>query len=233
MSDKNTPDWRRHGKRYKARRRAVDILFEAEARDVDPVAIVEDRVELSRNPDYQIAPVADYTRTLVSGVAEELDYLDDLIIRYLADDWELDRLPAVDRAILRMSTWEILFAEDVPTVTGVVEGVELASEYSHDKAAPYVHAVLDSIAQNKEQLKATYTAGMNQDELAPEAAETDAMETPAAETAEVPAPPVEAEQPEAAEPTEMLEPEETPEIQESAPAEEDAVADRAPEEPEA
>lgn len=231
MSDKNTPNWRRHGKRYKARRRAVDILFEAEARDVDPVAIVEDRVELSRNPDYQIAPVADYTRTLVAGVAEELDYVDDLIVRYLSDDWELDRLPAVDRAILRMSTWEILFNDDVPTVTGVVEGVELASEYSHDKAAPYVHAVLDAMAQNKDELKAAYAAGTGEGEAEPE----EASETPAAETAEVPVPPAEPEHPEVAEPTELAEAgeEPTPEASEPAPEENNASANPSPEESEA
>lgn len=212
MSDKNTPNWRRHGKRYKARRRAVDILFEAEARDVDPVAIVEDRVELSHNPDYQIAPVADYTRTLVSGVAEELDYVDELIVRFLSDDWELDRLPAVDRAILRMSTWEILFNEDVPTVTAVVEGVELASEYSHDKAAPYVHAVLDSMAQNKASL----------------------TETAAAEPGEVPAPPAEEPQAEQPEPTEIPQVEENP-VEDHAPAPEveEASSPATPEQPEA
>lgn len=212
MSDKNTPNWRRHGKRYKARRRAVDILFEAEARDVDPVAIVEDRVELSHNPDYQIAPVAEYTRTLVSGVAEELDYVDELIVRFLSDDWELDRLPAVDRAILRMSAWEILFNEDVPTVTAVVEGVELASEYSHDKAAPYVHAVLDSMAQNKASL----------------------TQTAAAEPGEVPAPPAEEPQVEQPEPTEIPQVEENP-VADHAPAPEveEASSPATPEQPEA
>lgn len=212
MSDKNTPNWRRHGKRYKARRRAVDILFEAEARDVDPVAIVEDRVELSHNPDYQIAPVAEYTRTLVSGVAEELDYVDELIVRFLSDDWELDRLPAVDRAILRMSSWEILFNEDVPTVTAVVEGVELASEYSHDKAAPYVHAVLDSMAQNKASL----------------------AQTAAAEPGEVPAPPAEEPQVEQPEPTEIPQVEENPvEDHALAPEVEEASSPATPEQPEA
>ena len=89
------PDYKRHGARYRARRRAVDILFEAETRDVDPVEIVEDRAELSRNPQNSVAPVADYTRQIISGAAEQLDDLDDAIERYLVDDWELFRLPAV------------------------------------------------------------------------------------------------------------------------------------------
>ena len=60
------PDYKRHGARYRARRRAVDILFEAETRDIDPVAIVEDRVELSLDPKNAVAPIADYTRETVS-----------------------------------------------------------------------------------------------------------------------------------------------------------------------
>ncbi|GAB2498677.1 hypothetical protein CATRI_07060 [Corynebacterium atrinae] len=141
-------NWRRHGARYRARRRAVDVLFEAEARDIDPVAIIEDRIALAKLPDSQVAPVADYTRVIVAGSAEELDSVDEAIERYLAEDWELDRLPAVDRAILRVAAWEILFNDDVDAATSVVEGVELASQYGNDVAAPYIHAVLDDIAQS-------------------------------------------------------------------------------------
>ena len=82
-------DYKRHGARYRARRRAVDMLFEAETRDIDPVAIVEDRTELSRNPLNAVAPVADYTREIVAGAAEKLDDLDDAIERSLSEDWEL------------------------------------------------------------------------------------------------------------------------------------------------
>ena len=139
-------NWRRHGARYRARRRAVDILFEAEARDIDPVAIVEDRVELARL-DEGVAPVATYTRDIVAGAAEQLDTIDETIERYLSEDWELHRLPAVDRAILRVGVWEILYNPDVDGATSVVEGVELASQYGSDVAAPYIHAVLDDVVQ--------------------------------------------------------------------------------------
>ncbi|QGU04702.1 transcription antitermination factor NusB [Corynebacterium comes] len=140
-------NWRRHGARYRARRRAVDILFEAEARDIDPVAIVEDRITLSRDPDNSVAPVADYTRQIIVGAAEELDRIDESIERYLSETWELNRLPAVDRAILRVGVWEILFNPEVDGATAVVEGVELASQYGNDVAAPYIHAVLDDVVQ--------------------------------------------------------------------------------------
>lgn len=184
MSDQ-PKNWRRHGKRYRARRRAVDILFEAEARDIDPVSIVEDRVELSSRPEPQVAPIADYTRDLVTGAATELDRIDETIERYLSEDWELDRLPAVDRAILRMSTWELLYNPDVPKGTAVVEGVELASEYSNDVASPYIHAVLDDVAEVVEQLReeiAGETAPVDTDEAQdPEPSDTD---VPVADPAE-------------------------------------------------
>lgn len=170
----NPKNWRRHGKRYRARRRAVDILFEAEARDFDPVAIVDERVQLAAQPEPQVAPVAEYTRTIVTGAATELDRIDETIARYLSEDWQLDRLPAVDRAILRMSTWELLYNPDVPKGTAVVEGVELASEYSNDVAAPYIHAVLDDVAEIVEQLR---------EEIAGEAAPAEAAEPAEAEEA--------------------------------------------------
>ena len=141
-------DYKRHGARYRARRRAVDMLFEAETRDIDPVAIVEDRTELSRNPLNAVAPVADYTREIVAGAAEKLDDLDDAIERSLSEDWELFRLPAVDRQILRVAAWEILFNDEVDAPISIKEAVEMASEYSGAKAAPYINAVLDRIASS-------------------------------------------------------------------------------------
>lgn len=159
-------NWRRHGSRYRARRRAVDILFEAEARDLDPVAVVEDRVQLSRQADSAVAPVADYTRQIVAGAAEELDTIDEAIERYLAETWELDRLPAVDRAILRVAVWEILFNPKVDSPVAVVEGVELASQYGNDVAAPYIHAVLDDVAQSTSDLHPLATAEADADAVA-------------------------------------------------------------------
>ncbi|MDY3127938.1 MAG: transcription antitermination factor NusB [Corynebacterium sp.] len=139
---------RRRGARYRARRRATDILYEAENRDVDPVAIVEDRVTLARDPENGVAPVAEYTKVLVAGVAEELDAIDAVIERFLSADWELFRIPAVDRAIMRVAVWEILYNPEVDAATALTEGVELASEYSTHAAAPYIHSVLDDVAQS-------------------------------------------------------------------------------------
>lgn len=154
----------------------MDILFEAEARDVDPVAIVEDRIELSARPQPDVAPIAEYTREIVTGAATELDRIDDTIEKHLAADWELHRLPAVDRAILRVSTWELLFNPDVPAGTAVVEGVEMASEYSNDVAAPYIHAMMDAVAGVVDKLRAEINADATP---APEADESAPDETAA------------------------------------------------------
>lgn len=141
------PDYKRHGARYRARRRAVDILFEAETRDVDPVAIVEDRAALAADPANAVAPVADYTREIIAGAAASLDEIDDSIERFLSDNWELNRIPAVDRAILRVATWEILYNDEVEPPISIANAMEMSTEYAGDNASPYIHAVLDDIIQ--------------------------------------------------------------------------------------
>ncbi|MDY5786151.1 transcription antitermination factor NusB [Corynebacterium sp.] len=141
------PDYKRHGARYRARRRAVDILFEAETRDIDPVSIVEDRAELSKDPQNAVAPVAEYTREIIRGAAEHLDDIDDAIERFISENWELDRLPAVDRQILRVGTWEILYNEDVAPAITIANALEMATEYAGSAAPPYIHAVLDDVVQ--------------------------------------------------------------------------------------
>ena len=141
------PDYKRHGARYRARRRAVDILFEAETRDIDPVAIVEERTDLAKNPANAVAPIADYTRVIIAGAAESLDEIDDSIERFLSENWELHRIPAVDRAILRVATWEILYNDEVEAPIAISNAMEMSTEYAGDNASPYIHAVLDDIIQ--------------------------------------------------------------------------------------
>lgn len=147
------PSYKRHGARYRARRRAVDLLFEAEQRGVDVVKLLDERLEMARDPEIDVNPIAEYTEQIVRGVATEIIGIDSTISSYLSDEWPLRRIPAVDRAILRMSTWELFHNSDVPPRVAVVEGVELASEYSTDVAAPYVNAVLDAEAQIADQAR--------------------------------------------------------------------------------
>lgn len=147
------PSYKRHGARYRARRRAVDLLFEAEQRGVDVVKLLDERLEMARDPEVDVNPIAEYTEQIVRGVAAEIIGIDSTISSYLSEEWPLRRIPAVDRAILRMSTWELFHNSDVPPRVAVVEGVELASEYSTDVAAPYVNAVLDAEAQIADQAR--------------------------------------------------------------------------------
>lgn len=144
------------GARHKARKRAVDFLFEAEARDADPVSLATERIELSRGDD-SIAPVSEYTETLVGGVAENLDRLDSVISDHL-NDWTLNRLPAVDRAILRVAVWELFHAIDVPPVVAVDEAVELAKQLSTDDSPAFVNGVLGQIVLVAPQVRAAAAA---------------------------------------------------------------------------
>ena len=144
------------GARHKARKRAVDFLFEAEARDTDPVNLAKERIELARADD-SIAPVSEYTETLVVGVAENLDRLDGVISDHL-NDWTLKRLPAVDRAILRVAVWELFHATDVPPVVAVDEAVELAKQLSTDDSPSFVNGVLGQIVLVAPQVRAAAAA---------------------------------------------------------------------------
>lgn len=144
------------GARHKARKRAVDFLFEAEARDVDPVDLADERAQLAGRDD-SVAPVAPYTATVVQGVAENLDRLDQVIESHL-QDWTLDRLPAVDRAILRIAVWELFHATDVPPVVAVDEAVELAKELSTDDSPGFVNGVLGQVVLVAPQVRAAAAA---------------------------------------------------------------------------
>ncbi|WP_084474509.1 transcription antitermination factor NusB [Nocardia vermiculata] len=144
------------GARHKARRRAVDLLFEAEARDIDPADLISERLDLVGRDD-QVAPVNPYTRVLVEGVADDLDRVDGTIASYL-QDWTLDRLPAVDRAILRVAVWELFHANEVPPVVAVDEAVELAKELSTDDSPGFINGVLGRIVSLADQVRAAAAA---------------------------------------------------------------------------
>ena len=124
--------------RSKARKRAVDVLYEADVRSGDPLAVLRDRIETA-NP-----PVPDHTIRLVEGVAEHSARIDALIEAH-ATNWSLDRLPDVDRAILRMAVFELLWADDVPDLVVIDEAVELAKALSTDDSPAYVNGVLGAI----------------------------------------------------------------------------------------
>ena len=124
--------------RTKARKRAVDVLYEADLRGDDRLAVLRDRIETA-NPT-----VPEHTVRLVEGVAEHASRIDSLIDAH-ASNWSLDRLPDVDRAILRMAVFELLWADDVPDAVVIDEAVELAKALSTDDSPAYVNGVLGAV----------------------------------------------------------------------------------------
>ncbi|MDF0531084.1 transcription antitermination factor NusB [Tsukamurella sp. 8F] len=145
------------GARHKARRRAVDLLFEAEARGVTDLAeLLTERAAMAED-DQAMAPVSDYTATLVAGVGTDRGQLDAVIESHL-QQWTLARLPAVDRAILRVAVWELLNATDVPPAVAVDEAVELAKELSTDDSPNFVNGVLGRVATVAPQVRAAAAA---------------------------------------------------------------------------
>jgi transcription antitermination protein NusB len=124
--------------RSKARKRAVDVLYEADVRSGDRLAVLRERLA------DETPPVPEHTVRLVEGVAEHAARIDALIDAH-ASGWSLDRLPDVDRAILRMATFELLWADDVPDAVVIDEAVELAKALSTDDSPAYVNGVLGAI----------------------------------------------------------------------------------------
>ncbi|MBP2330166.1 N utilization substance protein B [Kibdelosporangium banguiense] len=137
------------GARSKARKRAVDLLFEAQLRNVDPVTLLADRVG---SPD--VPPVNDYTVTLVEGVQTQLTRIDELLAEH-SEGWTLDRMPAVDLAVLRLGLYELLWASDVPDPVAIDEAVQLAKMLSTDDSPRFVNGLLGRIATIADRLRAT------------------------------------------------------------------------------
>ena len=132
------------GARTKARKRAVDILFEAEQRGLDPQVLVADRVI----EPHTEAAVPQYTVDLVEGVVAHRERIDELLATY-SQGWTVERMPAVDRALLRMGVWEILFNDEVPTGVAIDEAVELAKEFSTDDSGAFVNGLLGRLVEIK------------------------------------------------------------------------------------
>jgi len=128
--------------RSKARKRAVDVLYEADLRSRDVIELLRERVADS-NP-----PVSEHAVRLVEGAHEHAAEIDRLIGEH-ADGWTLDRLPDVDRAILRMAVFELLWVPDVPDAVVIDEAVELAKALSTDDSSSYVNGVLGGIIRRE------------------------------------------------------------------------------------
>ena len=132
------------GARSKARKRALDILFEADQRGLDPLKLIADR--LARPNDS--APLSEYSITLVEGVMEQSERIDELLATY-SHGWTIERMPAVDRAVLRIGTWELLFNDQVPDAVAIDEAVELARMLSTDDSPGFVNGLLGRLLEVK------------------------------------------------------------------------------------
>lgn len=150
------PDRRGDRGRHQARKRAVDLLFEAEARNITAAEVADGRNALAHS-QADLTQLNPYTVTVARGVTEHAAHVDELISAHL-QGWTLDRLPAVDRAILRVAVWELLHAEDVPEPVAVDEAVELAKELSTDESPGFVNGVLGQVMLVTPQIRAAAAA---------------------------------------------------------------------------
>ncbi|HEX8970833.1 transcription antitermination factor NusB [Oryzihumus sp.] len=130
--------------RSKARKRALDILFEAEQRGLNVESLLAERLA---RPGTE-APLNEYTVELVQGVVRKWTSINELLSTY-SQGWTIERMPAVDRAILRIGAFEVLYADDVPDAVAISEAVALAKSLSTDDSPTFVNGLLARIAEVK------------------------------------------------------------------------------------
>jgi N utilization substance protein B len=137
------------GARTKARKRALDVLFEADQRGLAPVTLLAQRIA---EPGTEAA-LPQYSVDIVEGVLAHRERIDEVLATY-SQGWTIDRMPAVDRALLRIGTWEILFNDEVPDVVAVDEAVDLARSLSTDESPAFVNGLLGRVVDLKPTLLA-------------------------------------------------------------------------------
>ncbi len=133
------------GARSKARKRALDVLYEAGQRGINPITTLRERLTQS-DP-----PVPEYAAELVEGVVAHQARIDELLSTY-AEEWTLDRMPPVDLAVLRIGTYELLWCPDVPDAVAVSEAVALAGDLSTDESPGFVNGLLGRLLMLKPSL---------------------------------------------------------------------------------
>ncbi len=134
------------GARSKARKRALDLLYAADVRR-EPATVT-----LERAVEEGTGPTNEYTETLVRGVVEHLARIDELLSEY-SRGWTLERMPAVDRNVLRLGLYELLYLDDVPDTVAVTEAMALVRELSTDESPQYVNGLLGAIQRDRETIE--------------------------------------------------------------------------------
>ena len=132
--------------RTKARKRALDVLFASELRGESALEALERAVAEGEGPTNP------YTAELVRGVVEHQARIDEVLVQYVAEGWTLARMPAVDRNVLRIGVFEVLYADDVPDAVAVSEAMTLVRDLSTDESPAFVNGVLGSVLRNKPSL---------------------------------------------------------------------------------
>ena len=128
--------------RSRARKRALDVLFAAEMRSESATEALERAIAENDGP------LNEYTSTLVLGVVEHQDRIDELLEQY-AEGWTLARMPAVDRNVLRLGVFELLYADDVPDAVAMSEAIALVSDLSTEESPQFVNGILGSLLRDK------------------------------------------------------------------------------------
>jgi N utilization substance protein B len=129
--------------RSKARKRALDLLYASEMRNRSAIEALEQQAETTQ--------LNEYTVELVRGVTEHCARLDEVISSY-AKGWTLGRMPAVDRNVLRLATFEVLYVDDVPDAVAVSEALNLVRDLSTDESPAFVNGVLGNIVRDRDSL---------------------------------------------------------------------------------
>ena len=136
--------------RSKARKRALDALYAAEISKSDPLKLLQETFAEVQDRQNQQA-IFDYAETLVNGFVANRAEIDSQL-QALSDGWKLERMPIVDRCLLRLAAWEILHNQEVPNEVAISEAVALASEYSTDESPKFLNGVLARLAKSSQAL---------------------------------------------------------------------------------
>ena len=136
--------------RTKARKRALDALYAADVRKADALELLKDTADEVANRQNQEA-IFDYAEMLVTGYFANATEIDNEL-KMLSDGWALERMPNIDRAILRLGAWEILHNPDVPNEVAIAEAVALSGEYSTDDSPKFINGVLARLAKGSQAL---------------------------------------------------------------------------------
>ncbi|MFI5838892.1 transcription antitermination factor NusB [Catenuloplanes sp. NPDC051500] len=129
--------------RRKSRKRALDVLYEADLRNLPPVEVLANYLQRIEQPRPEHIG---YTIRIVEGAAAHLDRIDELLASY-AEGWTIDRMPVVDRNLARIAVYELLYADDIDDAVAISEAVELARQMSTDDSPRFLNGILGRIAE--------------------------------------------------------------------------------------